>query len=106
MRGLRLEVDVAARLGRLLLVLAVASVLTVLRGASSAAPQVRRHHEILRTQPRHGTQLRLSALTVGILLLSRVEDARLAARVLRHILDTLQRGVPAHALAARHAPAP
>lgn len=94
-RGLRLEVDVAPRLGRLLLVTSVAYALTVLLGASSAAPQVRRDHEILRSKPRHGTRHRLGALMIGILLLSVLRYARLLERTLFRVLDALIRGIPA-----------
>jgi hypothetical protein len=103
-RGLRLEVDVAARMGRVLLVMSLAYILTVLLGASPAARRVRRDHEIPRTQPRHGTRLRLSALTVGILLLSLGEYVRLAARTLAGILGALVRGTPASRLARPLAP--
>lgn len=69
-RGLRLEVDAAAQLGRLLLALSLAYILAVLLGACQAARRVRADCEVLRCTPRHGTQRRLGSLTVGILLLS------------------------------------
>ncbi len=79
-RGLRLEVDIAPRLERLLLALTVAYTLAVLLGAGPAARRVREDCEILRVTPRHGTRRRLSALSVGILLLSLTRFAALAAR--------------------------
>jgi hypothetical protein len=98
-RGLRLEVDIAPRLERLLLALTVAYTLAVLLGAGPAARQVRADCELLRATPRHGTRRRLSALTVGILLLSLTRFAALAARALTRLLAALARGIPAVTLA-------
>jgi hypothetical protein len=98
-RGLRLEVDIAPRLARLLLALTVAYLLAVLLGAGPAARAVRADCEILRTTPRHGTRRRLSALSVGILLLSLTRFAALAARALTRLLVALARGIPAVTLA-------
>jgi hypothetical protein len=98
-RGLRLEVDIAPRLGRLLLALTAAYVLVVLLGAGPAAQHVRRDCEVLRSQPRHGTRHRLSALTVGILLLSLSRFALLAQWALAHLLSALARGLAARQLA-------
>jgi hypothetical protein len=98
-RGLRLEVDIAPRLERLLLALTVAYTLAVLLGAGPAARRVREDCEILRVTPRHGTRRRLSALSVGILLLSLTRFAALAARALTRLLAALARGIPAARLA-------
>jgi hypothetical protein len=98
-RGLRLEVDIAPRLERLLLALTVAYTLAVLLGAGPAARSVRADCEVLRTTPRHGTRRRLSALTVGILLLSLTRFAALATRALTQLLVALARGQPAITLA-------
>jgi len=98
-RGLRLEVNIAPRLERLLLALTVAYTLAVLLGAGPAAQRVRRDCEVLRATPRHGTRRRLSALSVGILLLSLARFAALAARALTRLLAALARGIPAAALA-------
>jgi hypothetical protein len=98
-RGLRLEVDIAPRLERLLLALTVAYTLAVLLGAGPAARRVRADCEVLRTTPRHGTRRRLSALSVGILLLSLARFATLAARALTQLLAALARGTPAVTLA-------
>jgi len=98
-RGLRLEVDIAPRLERLLLALTVAYIFAVLLGAGPAARAVRADCEVLRSTPRHGTRRRLSALTVGILLLSLTRFAALAARALTRLLVALARGQPAITLA-------
>jgi Transposase DDE domain len=98
-RGLRLEVDIASRLERLLLALSVAYTLAVLLGAGPAARSIRQDCEVLRSTPRHGTRRRLSALTVGILLLSLTRFATLAARALLRLLAALARGTPAATLA-------
>jgi hypothetical protein len=98
-RGLRLEVDLAPCLERLLLALTVADTLAVLLGAGPAARRVRADCEVLRTTPRHGTRRRLSALTVGILLLSLTRFAALAARALIRVLAARARGTPAVRLA-------
>jgi hypothetical protein len=98
-RGLCLAVDIAPRLERLLLALTVAYTLAVLLGAGPAARAVRQDCEVLRTTPRHGTRRRLSALTVGILLLSLTRFAALAVRALWRLLAALARGTPALTLA-------
>jgi hypothetical protein len=93
-RGLRLEADPALRLGRLLLALSGAYILAVLLGSGELAPRVRAHCEVLRSQPRHGTKRRLSALSVGILALSLARFADLVRTELDRILAALQRGLP------------
>jgi hypothetical protein len=49
--GVRLEVDIAPRLGRLLLALTVAYTLAVLLGACRASRRVRQDCEVLRATP-------------------------------------------------------
>lgn len=98
-RGLRLEVDIAPRLGRLLLVLTVAYILMVLLGSGSAARRVRADCEVLRCSPRHGTRRRLSALSIGILLISLTRFASLAERTLLNLLCALAAGKSASRLA-------
>jgi len=93
-RGLRLEVDAAPRLGRLLLALSIAYILAVLLGGPLAA-RVRAHTEVLRATPRHGTRRRLSALSIGILALSLGRFVDLARRELDRLLAAFARGVPA-----------
>lgn len=91
-RGLKLEEDIAARMGRLLLALSVAYIVAVLLGACPAATRVRKDCEVLRGKPRHGTRKRLGALTVGILFLSLGRFAKLAEQSLRAIIAALARG--------------
>lgn len=94
-RGLRLQVDPALRLGRLLLALSSAYLLAVLLGSGQIAGRVRAHCEVLRSQPRHGTRRRLSALSIGILALSLARFAALVSRELDRLLTAFQRGLPA-----------
>ncbi|MFA6034789.1 MAG: transposase [Myxococcota bacterium] len=91
LRGLRLEADKAMRLSRLLLALTAAYILAVLMGAVAAAKIVRQRCEVLRRTPRHGTRRRLSALSVGILMLSLKQFERLARKVLFALLEELGR---------------
>lgn len=98
-RGLRLEIDIAPRLGRLLLILTVAYVLAVLLGSGPAAGRVRADCEVLRCSPRHGTRRRLSALSIGILLISLTRFAELAQQTLLNLFRSLGAGVPASQLA-------
>lgn len=62
LRGLNLQIDIAARMGRLLLAFCLAYVLCVLLGESPLGEQARRGFEIPRRIPRHGTRRTLSAL--------------------------------------------
>jgi len=93
-RGLRLEVDAAPRLGRLLLALSIAYILAVLLGSGEIAPRVRAHSEVLRSSPRHGTRRRLGALSIGILALSLARFADLVSRELDRLLGAFERGAP------------
>lgn len=93
-RGLRLEVDAAPRLGRLLLALSISYILAVLLGSGEIAPAVRAHSEVLRSKPRHGTRRRLGALSIGILALSLRRFAHLARRELHRLIAAFERGVP------------
>jgi len=98
-RGLSLQVDIAPRLERLIFGLTLAYILALLIGAGKSAPLVRRHCEVLRCTPRHGTRRRLSALSVGILLLSLPQFRSLARSALRALLKDLRHGVPSLILA-------
>lgn len=98
-RGLQLEVDIAPRLERLLLVLTVAYIIAVLLGACSASRKVRDHCEVLRSTPRHGTRRRLSALSIAILLLSLPCFYELARQALEKLLGAMSRGISAIRLA-------
>lgn len=94
LRGLRLEADPPLRLGRLLLALSSGYILAVLLGSGEMAPRVRTYCEVLRSQPRHGTKRRLSALSIGILALSLARFADGVRAEFDHILAALQRGLP------------
>ena len=98
-RGLRLEVDAAPRLGRLLLALSLAYILAVLLGSGPLAARVRTHAEVLRTTPRHGTRRRLSALSIGILALSLQRFVTLARDELERLLTAFECGLSAAELA-------
>lgn len=99
-RGLRLEVDAAPRLGRLLLALSLAYILAILLGAGPLAADVRAYAEVLRSTPRHGTRRRLGALSIGILALSLGRFAARARDELDRILAAFADGVPAWGIAA------
>jgi hypothetical protein len=70
LRGLNLQIDIAPRMGRLLLAFCLAYVLCVLLGKSSLGQQARRGFEIPRRTARHGTRRTLSALSIVMLILS------------------------------------
>ena len=98
-RGLRLEVDAAPRLGRLLLALSLAYILAILLGAGPLAARVRTHTEVLRATPRHGTRRRRSALSIGILALSLPRFVNLARDELERLLTGFECGLAAAELA-------
>jgi len=70
LRGLNLQIDIAPRMGRLLLAFCLAYVLCVLLGESPLGEQARRGFEIPRRIPRHGTCRTLSAISIAMLVLS------------------------------------
>ncbi len=70
LRGLNLHVDIASRMGRLLLAFCLTYILCVLLGESSLGQQARRTFEHPRHTPRHGTRRTLSALSIAMLILS------------------------------------
>lgn len=70
LRGLNLQIDIAPRIGRLLLTFCLAYILCVLLGESSLGQQARRGFEIPRHTARHGTRRTLSALSIAMLILS------------------------------------
>ena len=65
-RGLKLEVAKAEKIGRLLVCIAIAYVLLIVMGDSSLARQIRKDIEVLRKKRRHGTRRSLSVLTVAL----------------------------------------
>ena len=70
LRGLNLQIDIAPRMGRLLLTFCLAYILCVLLGESSLGQQARKGFEIPRHAARHGTRRTLSALSIAMLILS------------------------------------
>jgi Transposase DDE domain len=70
LRGLRLQIDIAPRMGRLLLAFCLAYILCVLLGESPLGEQARKGFEIPRRMARHGTRRTLSALSMAMLILS------------------------------------
>jgi len=70
MRGLQLKVDIAERIGRLILAFCLIYILCVLLGESPIGQQARKVFEIPRKIPRHGTTRTLSALMIAMLMLS------------------------------------
>ena len=95
-RGLKLQKDVALRLPRLLLALAIAYICVLLLGASAWAEPYRRRFETLRRRPRHGTRRTLSVLTFAMQLLGAPDLLTTCRRQLRRILRALTRGAPAY----------
>jgi hypothetical protein len=70
LRGLKLQIDIAPRMGRLLLAFCLTYVLCVLLGESPLGQEARSTFEIPRRMPRHGTRRTLSALSIAMLILS------------------------------------
>ncbi len=73
LRGLRLEVERAPRLLRLLMAFTLAYLLTLLLGQDPLAEKARAYFEQPRGRPRHGTRRVLSVLSLALYLLA---DAR------------------------------
>ncbi len=70
LRGLHLQIEIAPRMGRLLLAFCLAYILSVFLGDSPLGEEARSYFEIPRRRPRHGTRRTLSALTMAMLILS------------------------------------
>jgi hypothetical protein len=86
LRGLNLQVDIAPRMGRLLLTFCLAYILCVLLGESSLGQQARRGFEIPRRMARHGTRRTLSALSIEMLILSHPKWVQRAIALLLKII--------------------
>lgn len=69
-RGLKLKVDKAEKIGRLLICMAIAYVLLIVMGDSNLARQFRKRTEVLRKKRRHGTRRTLSVLSIALLMAS------------------------------------
>lgn len=70
LRGLKLQIEIAPRMGRLLLAFCLAYILCVLLGESPLGEEARSYFETPRRTPRHGTRRTLSALSMAMLILS------------------------------------
>ena len=67
-RGLKLKVDKAEKIGRLLICMAIAYVLLIVMGDSDLARQLRKRIEVLRKRRRHGTRRTLSVLSMALFM--------------------------------------
>lgn len=67
-RGLKLEVKKAEKIGRLLACLAIAYALMIAVGDSDLGKQFRKQIEVLRRTRRHGTRRTLSVLTIALFM--------------------------------------
>jgi len=94
LRGLRLQTDIASRMGRLLLAFCLAYVLCVLLGESPLGQQAREVFEIPRRTPRHGTTKTLSALTMAMLILSHPAWSQQARNMLLKLIHKATVGRP------------
>lgn len=92
LRGLRLQVRIAERMGRLLGAFCLAYALLVLLGETAGGHAARQDLEVPRRLPRHGTTRTLSALSIGRLMLFHPRHAARAARALGVLLRRVARG--------------
>ena len=67
-RGLKLKVDKAEKIRRLLICMAIAYVLLIVMGDSDLARQLRKRIEVLRKRRRHGTRRTLSVLSMALFM--------------------------------------
>ncbi len=95
LRGLKLQVRVAERTGRLLLAFCIAYCLALVLGVSAEARQARTDLEIPRRRPRHGTCRTLSVLTMALVMLSHPRWRQMACRRLCRIAARVAMGHPA-----------
>lgn len=86
LRGLKLKVRIAARMGRLLLAFTVAYALAVAVGSSQQASGARDHLECPRREPRHGTCRTLSAFSIACLMLAHPQWRGVAVRCLQQMI--------------------
>jgi hypothetical protein len=94
LRGLKLQVRIAERMGRLLLALAAAYCLAVVLGATEEAQPARQDLEIPRRKPRHGTTRTLSVLTLAMQMLAHPRWRRIAVQTLYGLVELVARGRP------------
>ena len=86
LRGLNLQIDIASRMGRLLLAFCFAYILYALLGESSLGQQAGRGFEIPRYTTRHGTRRTMSALSIAMLILSHTAWVERAIALLMKII--------------------
>ena len=94
LRGLKLQVEVAPRMGRLLLAFCLSYILCVLLGDSRLGDEARALFEIPRRFPRHGTCRTLSALSLAMLMLSHPKWLQRCLAFLLKLLALALRGQP------------
>ena len=92
LRGLQLKVRVTERMGRLLLAFVIAYSLALVLGVSREALQARRHLEIPRGRPRHGTVRTLSVLSVATQMLAHPRWRQKAYARLRWVAARIAQG--------------
>lgn len=92
LRGLRLQVRVTERAGRLLLAFAIAYSLALVLGVAPDARAARADLEIPRRRPRHGTTRTLSALSLAMHMLAHPRWRQRALRRLRQIAAAIAQG--------------
>jgi hypothetical protein len=95
-RGLKLKIQTAERLCRLLLALTLAYICVLLLGSSPWAQRYRCRFETIRPQARHGTQRTLSVLSLGMLVLGTLELFTAAQKQLLRIIAALTEGRSAY----------
>ncbi|MDP3947084.1 MAG: transposase [bacterium] len=94
LRGLKLKVRRAERTGRLLLAFCIAYCLALILGISPEGKQARSYLEIPRHKPRHGTCRTLSALSIGMQMLSHPLWIEKAYYRLLCIAENIAAGLP------------
>lgn len=92
LRGLRLQVRVAERMGRLLLAFCLAYAFLLLLGVTPEGQRARADLEIPRRQPRHGTTRTQSVLAIAMLMLSHARHVHQALQALCRLLDACAGG--------------
>lgn len=91
LRGLRLKVRVAERMGRLVLAFLIAYSLALILGTSQEAEEARRDLECPRKKARHGTRRTLSVLFVAMQMLSHPKHKEHAFYRLKQIAERIAR---------------
>lgn len=94
LRGLKLQVAIAERTGRLLLAFFLTYALAVCLGACEAIAAARPDVEIPRRRPRHGTTRTLSALSLACLVLSLPRWRDRGRSALVSLIDRVASGHP------------